>query len=167
VDSYDKVSCHFVWKSSTVNLVNLRSPGYRWSARWGSLVRYLNVDPSPPTSTSRPPDVIHVIGVPRPSLFFALFRFRTVYYTERKPKNKKTGEAWERGYEYTVPKQNGGGAEWVELFITLTKGWSNQRTGSCCLSSCPGGASETCSAHPAPKVLSLDTRGCSAATLSR
>ena len=25
-------------------------------------------------STSHPPDVIHVIGVPRPSLFFALFR---------------------------------------------------------------------------------------------
>ena len=25
-------------------------------------------------------------------------------------------------YEYTVDKQNGGGAEWVELFITLTKG---------------------------------------------
>ena len=24
--------------------------------------------------------------------------------------------------EYTVAKQNGGGAEWVELFITLTKG---------------------------------------------
>ena len=23
----------------------------------------------------------------------------SVYYTERKPKNKKTGEAWERGYE--------------------------------------------------------------------
>ena len=25
-------------------------------------------------------------------------------------------------YEYTVAKQNGGGAEMVELFITLTKG---------------------------------------------
>ena len=25
-------------------------------------------------------------------------------------------------YKYTVAKQNGGGAEWVELFITLTKG---------------------------------------------
>ena len=24
-------------------------------------------------------------------------------------------------HEYTVAKQNGGGAEWVELFITLTK----------------------------------------------
>ena len=41
---------------------------------------------APHTSTSRPPDVIHVMGVPRPSLFFA-----------PKPKNKKTGEAWERG----------------------------------------------------------------------
>ena len=27
-----------------------------------------------------------------------------------------------QNYEYTVAKQNGGGAEWVELFITLTKG---------------------------------------------
>ena len=35
-------------------------------------MHYLNVDPSPHTSTSCPPDVIHVIGVPRPSLFFAL-----------------------------------------------------------------------------------------------
>ena len=25
-------------------------------------------------------------------------------------------------YEYTVAKQNGGGAEWVELFIMLTRG---------------------------------------------
>ena len=27
--------------------------------------------PLPPTSTSRPPDVIHVVSVPRPSPFFA------------------------------------------------------------------------------------------------
>ena len=27
-----------------------------------------------------------------------------------------------QNYEYTVAKQNVGGAEWVELFITLTKG---------------------------------------------
>jgi len=44
--------------------------------------------PSPHTSTSRPPDVIHVIGVPRPS---PLFCAASVYYTERKPKNKKRG----------------------------------------------------------------------------
>ena len=42
---------------------------------------------TPPTSTSRPPDVIHVIGVPRPSPFFALFCFRVLW----KPKNKKRG----------------------------------------------------------------------------
>ena len=35
----------------------------------------------PPTSTSRPLDIIHVIGVPRPSLFFC--------HTECKLKNKK------------------------------------------------------------------------------
>ena len=33
----------------------------------------------PPTSTSHPPDVIHVIGVPRPSSFFELFRCRVLY----------------------------------------------------------------------------------------
>ena len=47
------------------------------------------MDPSSPTSTSRPLDVIHVTGVPRPSLFFA--PSASVYYTERKPKNKKRG----------------------------------------------------------------------------
>ena len=31
-------------------------------------------------------------------------------------------------YEYTVAKQNGGGAEWVELFITHTA--SNHKTGA-------------------------------------
>ena len=56
-------------KLSTVYLVNIWGPGYRWNARWLSLVRYLNVDPSPPTFTSRSPDVIHVTGVPRPSPF--------------------------------------------------------------------------------------------------
>ena len=40
---------------------------------------FLNADPSLPTSTSRPPDVIHVIGVPRPSPFFTLFRFHVLY----------------------------------------------------------------------------------------
>ena len=43
---------------------------------------------APHTSTSSPPDVIHVIGVPRPSPFFCA---TSVYYTERKPKNKKRG----------------------------------------------------------------------------
>ena len=58
---------------------------------------------APPTSTLCSPDVIHVIGVPRPSPFFALFCFRVLYWT--KPKEQKTGEAWERGiafYLFTV-----------------------------------------------------------------
>ena len=43
-------------------------------------------------STSRPPEVIHVIRVPRPSLFCFFHRSSAfVYYTERKPKNKKQG----------------------------------------------------------------------------
>ena len=57
-------------ESSTINLMNVWGPGNRWSARWLSLVRNLNVDPSPHTSTSNPPNVIHMIGVPRPSPFF-------------------------------------------------------------------------------------------------
>ena len=66
--------------------------------------------------------------------------------------------------EYTVAKQNGGGAEWVELFITLTKG-----TDFSCLSSRPGVRglfSASCI-----EGSSLDIRWilgtCSAATLSR
>ena len=42
----------------------------------------------PPTSTSRPPDVIHMIGVPRPRFSRSS---ASMYYTERKPKNKKRG----------------------------------------------------------------------------
>ena len=51
-------------KSSTVDLMNVWSPGHRWRAWWWSLVRYLNVDPSLPKSTLCPPDVIHMMGVP-------------------------------------------------------------------------------------------------------
>ena len=43
----------------------------------------------PPTSTSHPPDVIHVTSVPRPSPFSR--SSASVYYIERKPKNKKRG----------------------------------------------------------------------------
>ena len=34
-------------------------------------VRYLNVEPSSPMSTSHPPDISHMMSIPRPSLFFA------------------------------------------------------------------------------------------------
>ena len=44
----------------------------------------------PPVSTSRPLDVIHVIGVPRPSLFFTTLITQT--------KEQRTGEPWKRGY---------------------------------------------------------------------
>ena len=45
----------------------------------------------PPTSTLRPPDVIHVISVPRPSPFFALFRPPCIILnTNRRTKNKAT-----------------------------------------------------------------------------
>ena len=48
--------------------------------------------PLPPTSTLRPSDIIHVIGVSRPSPhFFATFlcSSTSVYYTECKLKKKK------------------------------------------------------------------------------
>jgi len=63
-------------KSNTVDFVNVLGPGYRWSARWWRLVFYLNMHLSPPlTSTLCPPDVIHVIGVPRASLYFTALPF--------------------------------------------------------------------------------------------
>ena len=43
--------------------------------------------PPPPTSTSRPPDVIHVTSVPRPSPFFSRLPPPRI----SKPKNKKRG----------------------------------------------------------------------------
>ena len=63
---------------------------------YSTLFMYLSVDPLP-MSTLRPPDVIHVIGVPRPSPFFMLFRFRVLYWMQTE--EQKMGEAWERGYE--------------------------------------------------------------------
>ena len=51
---------------------------------------------APPTSTLRPPDAIHVIGVSGPSPFFVLFRFRVLYWA--KTEEQKMGEAWEWGY---------------------------------------------------------------------
>ena len=50
---------------------------------------------APHTSTSLPPDVIHMIGVPRPSPFFVLFRFRVWYWM--KTEEQKMGEVWEQG----------------------------------------------------------------------
>ena len=44
-------------------------------------------------------------------------------------------------YKYTLAKENGGEAEWVELFITLTSGIGESSTDSCCVSSRPGAAS--------------------------
>ena len=53
-----------------------------------------------PLSTSHPPNVIHVIGVPRPFPCFALFRFCVLYWS--KTEKQKTGEAWERGYRTSM-----------------------------------------------------------------
>ena len=50
----------------------------------------------PPMSTSCPPDVIHMIGVPRPSLFFTALPLLCIILNANS--RTKTGEAWERGY---------------------------------------------------------------------
>ena len=49
-----------------------------------------------PMSTSCPPDVIHVIGVPRPSPFFATLPLPCILLNANW--RTKTGEAWEWGY---------------------------------------------------------------------
>ena len=54
--------------------------------------------------------------------------------------------------EYVVAKQNGGGAEWVELFITLAKGMGEPNVRTSAVSHRVL-AFEACSAHPASKVL--------------
>ena len=73
-------------KSSTVDLMNVWGPGYCWSAQWWSLVHYLNVEPSPHTSTSCSPDIIHVRGVP------VFHRSTTsMYYTEHNRRTNSGG----------------------------------------------------------------------------
>ena len=47
-------------------------------------------------STSHPPDVIHVIGVPRASLFFTTLLLPCIILNTNQ--RTKTGAAWERGY---------------------------------------------------------------------
>ena len=68
-------------KSNNVDLVNIWGPGYH-SRKHSMMKSSSNEDPSPAAITSRPPDVIHMIGIPRPSLFSPLFRF-----CECKPNN--------------------------------------------------------------------------------
>ena len=55
--------------------------------------------------------------------------------------------------EYTVAKQNGGGAEWVELFVTLTKGMGEPTYGRTLAVPHHVLEFEACSARPASKVL--------------
>ena len=57
-------------------------------------------------------------------------------------------------YKYTVAKQNGGGAEWVELFIMLTRGMGEPTYGLLLsLVMSWWGICEACSVHPVPKAL--------------
>ena len=63
--SFFHIHLHQVW------LWHLRL-GSWLSLEWSMMKpsTFLNVNPSPPTSTLRPSDVIHMTGVPRPSPFF-------------------------------------------------------------------------------------------------
>ena len=103
--SYDKVSCFFVWKYAQKNagLQGSTLSDHRMTTGFGPFelptcgLLQRGRDHSPPKLCLRSP---------------ALCWLSKYYeYTVAK-----------QNYEYTVAKQNGGGAEWVELFITLTKG---------------------------------------------
>ena len=67
--------------------------------------------PLPPMSTSRPPDVFHLISIPRPSPYFAALSLLCII-------EQKMGEAWERGYtEYVcipMPRFITGSALWTD-----------------------------------------------------
>ena len=62
--------------------------------------------PLPPTSTSRPPYVIHVISVLSPSPFFAALPLPCTYYTECKAINKKQGGGGGEGLGTRLVKSN-------------------------------------------------------------
>ena len=69
--------------------------------------------------------------------------------------------------EYTVAKQNGGGAEWVELFITLTKAMGEPTYGRTLAVSHHVLEFEACSARPASKVLRWTFAGYSGLVVRR
>ena len=57
-----------------------------------SMFLYFFCRPFSPTSTSSPPDVISMIGVPRPSPFFVLFCLRMLHWTQtREWKQRRPG----------------------------------------------------------------------------
>ena len=152
--SYDKVSCCFVWKyaQKIAGLQGSTLSDHRMTTGFGPFelptcgLLQRGRDHSPPKACF--------------NWGAQLFGWFSKYYEYTVAK---------QNYEYTVAKQNGGGAEWVELFITLTKGWANQRTDFSCLSSRPGvrGLFSASSIEGS----SLDTcwilGACSATTLSR
>ena len=70
----------------------------------------MKLGPSPPTSTSRPPDIIHVIGVSRPSPFMFCHSSTSMCYTEHKAKNKN-GEGLGKEATFILCTQKLKGAE--------------------------------------------------------
>ena len=79
-----------------------------------SLYRLLHTSWLMGNAPLHPPGVIHVIGVPRPSLF--LCSSASMYYTEQKLKNKKWGRAWERGYRALAAQARDSEFKW-QLFL--------------------------------------------------
>ena len=74
-------------ESSTVDLVNVWSPGYRWSTRWWSLVRLWTWAPPFLLASTR----CHSRDRCSQALHAFCRSSTSVYYTERKTKNKKRG----------------------------------------------------------------------------
>ena len=84
----------YLLKTSNFDHTKVRSPELQLNAWTDDPVCWF-CDWTPPpyihfASTSRPSDVIQVINEPRPSPFFTCSS-TSVYYTERKPKNKNGG----------------------------------------------------------------------------
>ena len=112
-------------KCSTCNLVNIWGLVYWWSTWWRNLVlnfTYLNADPSPLTSTSHPPDVIHVIRFPGFPFFTLLFCFCVLYWMQTKEqKQNRSGNVWIHASYCTI------------IFVACLR---NEDTCMCCLIFC-------------------------------
>ena len=103
----------WMWTSSKKQQVSQLSSQVL-SILWTSEVEHSNLSLSmlfecghlPPTCSLRPPDVIHVVSVPRPSSFYTtlcLFHWHALYWTQtEEQKNMRALEIWLR---WTVKRQ--------------------------------------------------------------
>ena len=65
-----------------------------WTINWSKTAR-IDYGPCPPTSTSHPPDVSHMMNSPRSSTFFTALRLPCIMVNANWRANM--GYAWERG----------------------------------------------------------------------